>query len=126
MAVHKATRSNPKTQLQPQRQHPNHQLKAEIFDVLRHLNRGFGVALAAFDKLETKDRSQVNARSQIARSQTKSGLHAGNGLRIFTEVCLREYRDRTQALQAQANRDLLRLMAAHEDQHAERSGASHR
>ena len=125
MAVHKATRSNPKTQPQPQR--PNHQLKAEIFDVFRHLNRGFGVALAALDKLEIKDRSQVNARSQInARSQTRSRPDARNGLRIFTEVCLREYRDRTQALQAQANSDLLRLMAGHEEQYAERSGASHR
>jgi hypothetical protein len=124
MAVHKAIRSNPEAQPQPQPERPSpnrHQLKAEIFDVLRHLNRGFGVALAAFDKLEIKDRSQVNARSQ-----TKSRPDARNGLRIFTEVCLREYRDRTQALQAQANRDLLRLMAAHEDQHAERSGASHR
>ena len=130
MAVHKAIRSNPEAQLQPNSERPSpnrHQLKAEIFDVLRHLNRGFGVALAAFDKLEIKDRSQVNARSQInARAQTRSRPDARNGLRIFTEVCLREYRDRTQALQAQANSDLLRLMAAHEDQYAERSGASHR
>jgi hypothetical protein len=59
-------------------------------------------------------------------SQTKSRPHARNGLRIFTEVCLREYRERTQALQAQANRDLLRLMATHEDQYAQRSDASRR
>ena len=111
MAVHKVIRSNPPAQPQPQPQHrpqlPNHQFKAEIFEVLRHLNRGYGVALAALDKLEIKD-----------RSQSRSRMHARNGLRIFTGVCLREYRDRTQALQAQANRDLLRLMATHEEQEA--------
>jgi|SRR5579864_2612882 len=58
MAVHKAIRSNPPAQPQPKpaRHRPDHQLKAEIFETLRHLNRGYGVALAAFDKLETKDR----------------------------------------------------------------------
>jgi hypothetical protein len=104
MAVHKATHSHPTAQL-----HPNHQFKAEIFEVLRHLNRGYGVALAALDKLEIKDRCRAKARPG-----------AKNGLRIFTAACLREFHARTEALQAEANRDLLRLIAAHEDQNAGR------
>src|SRR5262245_48740022 len=103
MAVHKATHSHPPTQ-----HHSNHQFKAEIFEILRHLNRGYGVALAALDKLEIKD-------SLRARSRQRRGRDA---LRIFTAACLREFHARTEALQAEANRDLLRLMAAHEDQQA--------
>ena len=110
MAVHKATHSNPLAQL-----HPNHQFKAEIFEILRHLNRGYGVALAALDKLEIKDRHRAKARPRPK-----------NGLRIFTAACLGELHVRTKALQAEANRDLLRLMAAHEDQYAQRSDASRR
>jgi hypothetical protein len=33
-------------------------------------------------------------------------------------ACLREYRERTEALQALANRDLLRALAGHEDRDA--------
>jgi len=110
MAVHKATHSNPLAQL-----HPNHQFKAEILEILHHLNRGYGVALAALDKLEIKDRCRAKARP-----------HPKNGLRIFTAACLGEFHARTKALQAEANRDLLRLMAAHEDQYAEHSGARRR
>jgi hypothetical protein len=106
MAVHKVIRSNPPAQPQPQR--PNHQFKAEIFEILRHLNRGYGVALAAFDKLEIKDRSQTKSRPQ-----------AGNDIHIFTAACLGEFRNRTEALQAEANRDLARLIAAHENQEVE-------
>jgi hypothetical protein len=84
---------------QPTRR-PDHQLKAEIFETLRHLNRGYGVALAAFDRLETKDR-----------------LHSP---RAFAAGFLHEYRNRTEALRAIANRDLLRLIAAREEQEAER------
>lgn len=116
MAVHKAIRSKSPAQLQPQPQRPNHQrhqFKAEIFEILRHLNRGYGVALAALDKLEIKDRCRAKARP-----------HPKNGLRIFTVTRLREFHTRAEALQAEANRDLLRLMAAHEDQYAERSRAS--
>src|SRR5580765_7093287 len=122
MAVHKAIRSKSPAQLkspqanlglagspQPQPQRPNHQFKAEILNVLRHLNRGYGVALAALDKLELKDRLQPEARPK-----------GKNGLRIFAVPCLRAFRARTLALQAEANRDLLRLMAAHEDLNAGR------
>jgi hypothetical protein len=108
MAVHKATHSDSTAQ-----HHPNHQFKAEIFEVLRHLNRGYGVALAALDKLEIKDRCRAKARSG-----------AKNGLRIFTAACLREFHARTEVLQAEANRDLLRLIATHEEQNAERSSSS--
>ncbi len=117
MAVHQATRSKSPVQLRPQHtgtkrqphqasptpvRRTDHQLKAEIFDVLRHLNRGYGVALAAFDKLEHKDR-----------------LH---GQRIFASRFLEDYRSRTEALRSETNRDLLRLLAGHEEQDAERVG----
>jgi hypothetical protein len=108
MAVHKAIRTNPPAQPQPQQaktglaakpERPisnRHQLKAEIFDVLRHLNRGYGIALAALDKLETKSR------------------------RIFPTDFLHGYRSRAEVLRAETNRDLLRLIAGHEEQDAAR------
>jgi hypothetical protein len=110
MAVQEATRSNPPAQPQPepqpnpQRHDPHHQLKADLFEALRHLNRGYGVALAAFDRLEHKDR-----------------LYAP---RAFPAGFLHDYRNRTEALRAIANRDLLRLLAGREDHEAERFGAS--
>src|SRR5579864_7617850 len=104
MAVHKAIRSNPPAQPQPKpaRHRPDHQLKSEIFETLRHLNRGYGVALAAFDKLETKDRHR--------------------GPRAFPAGFVEDYRNRTEALRALANRDLLRLIAGREELEAERFG----
>jgi hypothetical protein len=115
MAVHKVKRSNPLAQHQPHqatRRRPNQQpkdryitdpqLKAQLFETLRHLNRGFGVALAAFDRLHKRDR-----------------LHKPG---IFPYDCLHDYRNRTEALRALANRDLLRLFAVREDQDAERFG----
>jgi hypothetical protein len=102
MAVIEATRSNPPAQ--PKRPNPNHQLKADLFEALRHLNRGYGVALAAFDRLEIKDRQ-----------------HAP---RAFPVGFLHDYRNRTEALRAIANRDLLRLLAGREGHEAERFGAS--
>jgi hypothetical protein len=105
MAVHKAIRTNPPAQPQPQHDHPRpnqHQTKAEIFDVLRHLNRGYGIALAALDKLETKAR-QTNDRS-----------------RIFPTGFLQGYRNRAEILRAETNRDLLRVIAEHEEQDAAR------
>jgi hypothetical protein len=113
MAVHKAIRSNSLAQPRPQqaktglagdpesqRPSPNHQLKADFFEALRHLNRGYGVALAALDRLETKDRLR--------------------GPRAFPAGFLQNYRNRTEALRALANRDLLRLLAGREEQEAER------
>ena len=105
MAVHKAKRSNPLAQPQPKsaRPRPNqHQLKAEFFETLHHLNRGYGIALAALDRLETKDRQHRPS--------------------IFPAGCLRDYRNRTEALRAVANRDLLRLIAGREDRAAGRFG----
>jgi hypothetical protein len=95
MAAHKAIRSKSSTQL-----HPNQQRKAEFFETLHHLNRGYGIALSALERLETKDR-------QLRPS-------------IFPAGCLRDYRNRTEALRAVANRDLLRLLATHEDHDATR------
>src|SRR5262245_36430651 len=92
MAVHKAKRSNPLAQ--PERRCPHPQLKPQLFDNLHHLNRGYGVALAALDRLQ------------------KPG--------IFPRDCLQSYRSRTEALRALANRDLLYFFAGHEERDAER------
>jgi hypothetical protein len=104
MAVHKATRSNPAAQ--PQRRpdlHPKDpQLKSEFFEALRHLNRGFGVALSSLDNLQRKDRYHQPG--------------------IFPRDLLLSYRNRTEELRALANRDLLRLIAGNEEQEAERFG----
>ena len=112
MATNKAKRSNPLAQpagrsrnSQPkrsQRQINDPQLKSHLFETLSHLNRGFGVALAAFDRLQKQDGLQKPA--------------------IFPQHCLRDFRNRTQELRAVANRDLLRLFAGREDHDAERSG----
>jgi hypothetical protein len=121
MADHNAIRSNPPAQPVPQqaktglagspkpqpdagRPNPRHQLKADYFEALRHLNRGYGVALAALDRLESKDR-----------------LHTP---RAFPTGFLTTYRNRTEALRALANRDLLRLLAQREEQDADRFGVS--
>jgi hypothetical protein len=129
MAVSKGTRSKSPTQINaqpkarpqprrrsgPDRRHPDrrhsdhqqndhrqndHQRKAEFFEALQHLNRGYGIALSALERLETKDR-QLRPL-------------------IFPAGCLRDYRNRTEALRAVANRDLLRILAGREDRDAAR------
>jgi hypothetical protein len=98
MAVRKATRSNPSAQLQ--RRRPDNQRKAEFFETLHHINRGYGIALSALERLETKDR-------QFRPT-------------IFPAGYLRDYRNRTEALRAVTNRDLLRLLAGREERDARR------
>ena len=106
MATDKAKRSNPL--VQPTRRSPNPnpspdpQVKSQLFETLRHLNRGFGVALAAFDRLQRLDRLQKPA--------------------IFPHDCLPDFRNRTEELRAVTNRDLLRLFAGREDHDAELFG----
>jgi hypothetical protein len=108
MAVSKVIRSNRLPQPRPQqaknagkprppRCSPDPHMKAELFDDLRQLNRGYGTALAALVRLQRPG--------------------------IFPGECLREYRERTEGLRAQANRDLLRLLAGHEERDAERFAA---
>ena len=87
MAVHKATRSKPLAQ--PARRRRNPHFKAELFENLRQLNRGYGSALAALNRLQ--------------------------GAAVFPAACLRDYRNRTESLSALANRDLLRIFSNHED-----------
>jgi hypothetical protein len=101
MAVRKATRSNfsAQPQAKPARR-PDHQLKSEIFETLHQFNRGFATALSALGRLGHKDRLP--------------------GPRIFPAACLRDYRDRTEALRADANRELLCLIAGHEDRDSAR------
>ena len=105
MAVLKVTRSKSRTQInaqpkRPDRRHPDNQRKAEFFEAFHHLNRGYGISLSALERLENKDR-------QFRPT-------------IFPGGCLRDYRNRTEALRAVANRDLLRLLAGHEDRDARR------
>jgi hypothetical protein len=100
MAVRKATRSISTPQPQPKL--PDHQRRAEFFETLRHLNRGYGVALAALDRIELKDSHRRRP--------------------IFPASLLRDYRARTEGLQALANHDLLLVFAGREEQEAERSG----
>jgi hypothetical protein len=100
MAVSKVTRSKSLTQIsaqpkRPDRRRPDYQRKAEFFETLHHLNRGYGIAISALERLETKDRQFRPL--------------------IFPAGCLRDYRNRTEALRAVANRDLLRLLAGRED-----------
>lgn len=104
MATTKAIRSH--SSAQPGSQHtkphhaksarrrPNTYLKQDLFATMREFNRGFGIALAALNQLPQPD--------------------------IFPTACLRDYRNRTESLRALANRDLLRLLAGHEDQDAAR------
>lgn len=92
MAVHKTTRSNSSTQ--PSRRRPDPQLKAEVFDTLRQLNRGYGSALAALHRLQYS--------------------------RIFSRSCLNSLHNRTEALRALANSDLLRLFTAREERDVSR------
>src|SRR5262249_45473395 len=109
MAVHNAIRSNPSAQPQRARRRPNadpHQ-KTELFDTLRHLNRGYGAALAALGRLGSRT--------------NKKRLHSPG---IFPTECLNDFRNRTEALRATINRDLLRLFAGREDHDAERYGRS--
>jgi hypothetical protein len=54
MAVHKAIRSN--SLAQPVRRRPNTQFKAQLFDTFHQLNRGYGLALSALEKLQNKTR----------------------------------------------------------------------
>ena len=106
MAVHKAIRST--SSAQRARRRPNHQLKAELFDTLRQLTRGYGSALAALDRLGGREKDSIQANSHLPKAA------------IFPPACLRDYRNRTEALRALANRDLLRLFAEREEQEAAR------
>jgi hypothetical protein len=83
---------------QSQAKDPHH--KAELFDTLRQLNRGYGIALASLNRLDN--------------TKGKPG--------IFPREFLRNFRNRTEELRALANRDLLRCFAGREDQDAKRFG----
>jgi hypothetical protein len=69
---------------------------------LRHLNRGYGAPLAALDRLELKDSYRRRP--------------------VFPASLLRDYRARTEGLQALANHDLLLVFAGREEQEAQRLG----
>lgn len=86
----------------PELQPTDPQLKSQLLETLRHLNRGFGVALAAFDRLQKQDHR-----------------HKPN---IFPHGYLRDHRVRTEALQAEVNSALLSLFAGREEQEADRIG----
>ena len=100
MAVHKAIRSTPSAQ--PPRHRPNTQFKARLFETFHQMNRGYGLALSALENLQHKSRLEGSA--------------------IFPAAGLRDFRNRTEALRALVNRDLLRVLAGHEDRDATRFG----
>jgi hypothetical protein len=114
MAASKSKRSVHKAQPEPQQPHlpqshlpqpqrPDPHLKSQLFETLKHLNRGFGVALAAFDRLQKLDRR-----------------------RMFPVSCLLDYRNRTEELRARANFELLHLFSGREEQEAEKFGRMRR
>jgi hypothetical protein len=108
MAASKSKRSVHPAQPQPQPQsqtqhHTDPHLKSQMFETLKHLNRGFGVALAAFDRLQKLDRR-----------------------RMFPVSCLLDYRNRTEELRARANFELLHLFSGREEQEAEKFGRMRR
>jgi hypothetical protein len=96
MAVHKAKRSNPSAQPQRRRSNqPNPQSKPRLFDVLHHLNRGYGIALTNLGILERNE-----------------------DFRLFPRRCLRNLRHHTEELRALANHELLQIMAGREERDA--------
>src|SRR5262245_38223652 len=105
MAASKSKRSARTAQHQAQ-PHPqpqaqaDPQLKSYLFDTLKHLNRGFGVALAAFYRLQKQDRWQKPA--------------------IFPVSSLMDFRNRTEELRARANFELLHLISGREEQEVEK------
>src|SRR5258708_3939164 len=101
MATDKAKRSNPLAQ--PARRRFNPQLKSQWFEILHHLNRGYGIALANLDRLE-------RANSNKGKAGT------------FPRDCLRNIRNRTEELRALANHKLLQPLAGREERDALRFG----
>ncbi len=97
-SVHPAQpQAQPQQESQPKQPDPH--MKSQLFETLKHLNRGFGVALAAFDRLQKLDRR-----------------------RMFPVSCLLDYRNRTEELRARANFELLHLFSGREEQDAEKFG----
>jgi hypothetical protein len=111
MASDKAIRSKSSAQPQPQPHHaknarvggpksakrrrPNHQFKAQLFDLFQQLNRGYGIALSALDRLEQRGR-------------------------IFPRPSLHNLSQRTRQLRALANHKLLVTLTGREGQEATR------
>src|SRR5262249_18882639 len=102
MAASKTIRSNslPQPQRRRRNSQPHPHLKAELFDTLRQLNRGYGVALAAL--------------SRLGADKNASPRFTG----IFPARCLRAHRHRTEALRALVNQELLRFVAGRKQQDA--------
>jgi hypothetical protein len=93
MAVPKVKRSNslaqPKPTL-PARRRPNPLATPQLYDVLNHLNRGYGTVLISLDNLE------------LMNTATKP--------EVLPAECLRDLRNRTEELRALANRELLAVL----------------
>ena len=105
MAVLKAKRSNPSAQLNPQhaknaraggpaqplRHRPNPLATPQLYEILNQLNRGYGTALISLDNLEM--------------------LSTATRPEVLPAERLRDIRNRTEELRAQANRELLAVLA---------------
>src|SRR5258707_12639026 len=90
MAVLKAKRSNPLAQHNARRR-PNPLATPQLYDVLNNLNRGYGTVLISLDNLEL--------------------MNTATRPEVLPAVCLRDLRNRMEELRAQANRELLAVLA---------------
>ena len=89
MAVLKVKRSNPLAQSNVRRR-PNPLASPQLYDVLNNLNRGYGTVLVSLDNLEL--------------------MNTATRPEVLPAECLRDLRNRTEELRAQANRELLAVL----------------
>jgi hypothetical protein len=77
------------------RRRPNPLATPQLYDILNHLNRGYGTALISLDNLEL--------------------LNTATRPEVLPAECLRDLRNRTEELRALANRELLAVLAGHKE-----------
>ena len=93
MAVLKTKRSNPLAQ-PPTRRRPNPLATPQLYDVLNNINRGYGTVLVSLDNLEL--------------------MNTATRPEVLPAECLRDLRNRTEELRAQANRELLAVLTGNQ------------
>jgi hypothetical protein len=103
MAAHKGIRSNSLAQHQP-------------------LSAAALTSNAKPNSLKLSTTSTADTASPSPRSNDLKPKTVSSGHQSFPAGILRDYRNRTEALRAVANRDLLRLLATREEQEAKRFG----
>jgi hypothetical protein len=86
------------------RRRPNPLATPQLYDVLNHLNRGYGTVLISLDNLEL--------------------MNTATRPEVLPADCLRDLRNRTEELRALANRELLAVLAGHKERDAAHFGRS--